>query len=153
MLWYTSSLICCSHVHHGYNLLISSNQQVSVVTCKYVNTFSVVISLTACCSNPGSRLTCDAPILVSADLQLFLLVHPQLQQEPGSRLSPAVPPAEDVRQSVRVVTQLQQGGQDVTVQTPGARLLDRETQVTSYYSTITSVKLPPLEIKIMSYLR
>lgn len=71
-------------------------------------------------------LTCDASMLVSADLQLLLLLPPQLQQESRRRPTSVVPPAQDVRQSVGVVTQLQQGGEDVAVNASGARLLVRD---------------------------
>lgn len=51
-----------------------------------------------------SGLTRDASMLVAADSQLLLLLPPQLQQESGSRLPSIVPPVQDVRQGVRVVT-------------------------------------------------
>lgn len=91
---------------------------------------------------------------VSADLQLLLLVPPQLQQDSGSGLTAGVPPAQDVRRSVRVVAQLQQVGEDVAVNASGARLLGGEKEshercpITSLYlatngrtnTTITSVQ-------------
>lgn len=58
------------------------------------------------------RLTCNHSLEVPADAQLLLLVTPQLQQDSGSRLTVAVPPLEDVRQSVGVVAQLEQDCQD-----------------------------------------
>ncbi len=66
-------------------------------------------------------------MFVSADLQLLLFLPPQFQQKSGSRMTVVVLPAQDVRQRIRVVTQLQQGGEDVAVRTSGARLLERET--------------------------
>ena len=65
-------------------------------------------------------------MLVSADLQLLLFLPPQLQQEPGSRLAAVVPPAQDVRRRVGVVTQLEQGGEDDAVDASGARLFGGE---------------------------
>lgn len=61
-------------------------------------------------------------MMVSADTQLLFLLPPQLQQEPRSCLTRNVPPAQEVRQSIWIITQIQQGGKHDAVHTPGARL-------------------------------
>lgn len=59
---------------------------------------------------------------VSADTQVLFLLPPQLQQEPRSRLTRPVPPAQEMRQSVWIITQIQDGGKHNAMHTPGARL-------------------------------
>lgn len=72
------------------------------------------------------RLTCDHSLGVPLHAQLLLLVAPQLQQDSGSCLTVAVPPLEDVGESVGVVAQLKQDGQDDGVDASKVRLSNGE---------------------------
>lgn len=93
------------------------------------------------------RLTCNHSLEVPADAQLLLLVAPQLQQNSGSRLTVPVPPLEDVRQSVGVVAQLEQDGQDDAVDASKARLSNGDEQ--NGYFNDTAMEI----IQKMNYLQ
>lgn len=92
------------------------------------------------------RLTCNHSLEVPADAQLLLLVVPQLQQDSGSRLTVAVTPLEDVRQSVGVVAQLEQDGQDDGIDAAKVRLSNGEAQDGYFHECMMQRKMSHLQV-------
>lgn len=96
-------------------------------------------------------------MLVAADLQLCLLLPPQLQQDSGSCATRVIPPAEHVRQGVGVFTQLQQSGKDDAVNALRAHLCEirtRENNASSsaFYISHTQEIMKTWKKKISRYL-